>query len=242
MYRVVIADDERIIRSGLQVVVDWNGLGFEIVGCAGNGEEALQMLLEHDAHVLLTDIRMPGLSGLQLVQKVHELGLQIDIILLTSYLDLEYARQAVSLGVREYLLKPVDEVALAELLKKIRDERDRQDSSDGARREQQLVSQLRKMIEEEYMNNISLKSLAERLHYNPAYLGRLFRAETGNSFRDELNAYRVRQAAQLLRSSDISIYEVVERVGYHDINYFHRIFLKTYGMSPGKYKSGQRKG
>ena len=217
-------------------------MGFEIVGCAGNGEEALQMLLEHDAHVLLTDIRMPGLSGLQLVQKVHELGLQIDIILLTSYLDLEYARQAVSLGVREYLLKPVDEVALAELLKKIRDERDRQDSSDGARREQQLVSQLRKMIEEEYMNNISLKSLAERLHYNPAYLGRLFRAETGNSFRDELNAYRVRQAAQLLRSSDISIYEVVERVGYHDINYFHRIFLKTYGMSPGKYKSGQRKG
>ncbi len=241
MYRVVIADDERAIRTGLQIIVDWNKLGFEIAGCASDGEEALQMLLKQNIDVLVTDIRMPRLSGLQLVKKVQELGLSIHVILLTSYRDFEYARQAISLGVREYLLKPVDEVALQELLRKMYDELGKRDEEDSTHREQQLVSQLRRLIEEEYMQNISLKSLAERLHYNPAYLGRLFRAETGNSFRDELNLYRARQAAQLLRNSSISINDVAERVGYHDINYFHRIFLKIYGVSPGKYKSGQRK-
>lgn len=242
MYRVVIADDERAIRTGLQIIVDWNSLGFEIVGSASNGEEALQMLMKQSIDVLVTDIRMPRLSGLQLVEKIQELGLSVNVILLTSYRDFEYARQAVSLGVREYLLKPVDEAALQELLRKIYGELNQRDEEDSMHREQQLVSRLRSMIEEEYMENISLKSLAERLHYNPAYLGRLFRAETGNSFRDELNLYRVRQAAQLLRNSSVSINDAAGRVGYHDINYFHRIFLKIYGVSPGKYKSGQRKG
>ena len=122
MYRVVIADDERAIRTGLQIIVDWNKLGFEIAGCASDGEEALQMLLKQNIDVLVTDIRMPRLSGLQLVKKVQELGLSIHVILLTSYRDFEYARQAISLGVREYLLKPVDEVALQELLRKMYDE------------------------------------------------------------------------------------------------------------------------
>ena len=241
MYRVIIADDERVVRTGLQIVVDWNGLGFEIAGSAQNGEEALQMLLRHKADVLLADIRMPGLDGLQLAKKVKELEMPTEIVLVSGYRDFEYARQAVSLGVRDYLLKPVDEVALQDLLKRIRADLDERSQAEQEPQEQQLISQIRSMIAEQYMNEISLKGLAEQLNYNPAYLGRLFRSETGNSFRDELNRYRICQAAKLLKDSRVCAFEAAERVGYRDVNYFYRAFREVYGVSPGEYKNGHRK-
>ncbi|MDD6175672.1 MAG: response regulator [Firmicutes bacterium] len=240
MYRVVIADDERAIRTGLQIVVDWNRLGFEIAGCAQNGEEALQMMLRQKIDVLLADIRMPGLDGLQLAKKVQELELPAEIVLISGYRDFEYARQAVSLGVRDYLLKPVDEVALQELFRRICADLDERSQAETGQQERLLVSQVRSMIAEQYQQDISLKSVAERLNYNPAYLGRLFRNETGNSFRDELNVFRVRQAAKLLQESHIRAYEAAERVGYRDVNYFYRVFREIYGVSPGEYKTGQR--
>lgn len=240
MYRVVIADDERAIRTGLQIVMDWNKLGFEIAGCAQNGEEALQMMLRQKVDVLLADIRMPGLDGLQLAKKVQELEMPAEIVLISGYRDFEYARQAVSLGVRDYLLKPVDEVALQQLFERIRSDLDERNKTEEEPPEQLLVSQIRRIIAEEYMQDVSLKSLAERLNYNPAYLGRMFRSETGHSFRDELNLYRVKRAAKLLKESHICAYEAAERVGYRDVNYFYRIFRETYGVSPGEYKTGQR--
>lgn len=240
MYRVVIADDERAIRTGLQIVVDWNRLGFEIAGCAQNGEEALQMMLRQKIDVLLADIRMPGLDGLQLAKKVQELELPAEIVLISGYRDFEYARQAVSLGVRDYLLKPVDEVALQELFRRICADLDERSQAETGQQERLLVSQVRSMIAEQYQQDISLKSVAERLNYNPAYLGRLFRSETGNSFRDELNVFRVRQAAKLLKENHVCAYEAAERVGYRDVNYFYRVFREIYGVSPGEYKTGQR--
>ena len=239
MYQVIIADDERAIRTGLKIIVNWNQLGFEIAGCAQNGEQALEMMLRQRADVLLADIRMPGLDGIGLVQKIRELQLPTVAILMSGYRDFEYARQAVSLGVREYLLKPIDEQALQELLLHVH--RELEESAQAETHEEELlIARVQRIMAEDYAQNISLKSIAQQLNYNPAYLGRLFRSQTGSSFRDELNLYRVRRAAELLKTSSFCIYEIAERVGYQDTNYFYRVFHDIYGVSPGEYKAGRR--
>lgn len=239
MYQVIIADDERAIRTGLKIIVNWNQLGFEIAGCAQNGEQALEMMLRQRADVLLADIRMPGLDGIGLVQKIRELQLPTVAILMSGYRDFEYARQAVSLGVREYLLKPIDEQALQELLLHVH--RELEESAQAETHEEELlIARVQRIMAEDYAQNISLKSIAQQLNYNPAYLGRLFRSQTGSSFRDELNLYRVRRAAELLKTSSLCIYEIAERVGYQDTNYFYRVFHDIYGVSPGEYKAGRR--
>lgn len=239
MYQVIIADDERAIRTGLKIIVNWNQLGFEIAGYAQNGEQALEMVLRQRADVLLADIRMPGLDGIGLVQKIRELQLPTVAILMSGYCDFEYARQAVSLGVREYLLKPIDEQALQELLLHVH--RELVESAQAeTHKEELLIARVQRIMAEDYAQNISLKSIAQQLNYNPAYLGRLFRSQTGSSFRDELNLYRVRRAAELLKTSSFCIYEIAERVGYQDTNYFYRVFHDIYGVSPGEYKAGRR--
>lgn len=240
MYQVIIADDERAIRTGLKIIVDWNALGFEVAGCAANGDEALEMLRGKKIDVLLADIRMPGLDGIGLAQKVRGLQLPTVTILMSGYRDFEYARQAVSIGVREYLLKPIDEHALQELLRHVHDELDAESRKAEPNEEKVLIARIRNMIAENYAQNLSLKSIAQQLNYNPAYLGRLFRSQTGSIFRDELNLTRVRHAAELLKTSRLCIYEIAERVGYQDTNYFSRIFHEIYGVSPGEYKSGKR--
>ena len=239
MYQVIIADDERAIRTGLKIVVDWNQLGFEVAGCAQNGNQALEMILCQRVDVLLADIRMPGLDGIELVQKMRELQLPTVTILMSGYRDFEYARQAVSLGVREYLLKPVDEQALQELLMHVHRELE-ESAQTEAHEEELLIARIQRIMAENYAQNISLKSIAQQLNYNPAYLGRLFRCRTGSNFRDELNLYRVRRAAELLKTSPLCIYEIAERVGYQDTNYFYRVFHDIYGVSPGEYKAGRR--
>ena len=239
MYQVIIADDERAIRTGLKIVVDWNQFGFEIAGCAQNGSQALEMILHQKIDVLLADIRMPGLDGIELVQKIRELQLPIITILMSGYRDFEYARQAVSLGVREYLLKPIDEMALQDLLVHVYKELE-ENSRKEDHEEEILIARIRRVMAENYAENISLKSIAYQLNYNPAYLGRMFRSQTGSCFRDELNLYRVRRAADLLKTSQFCIYEIAERVGYQDANYFYRIFHEVYGVSPGEYRAGQR--
>lgn len=238
MYQVLIADDERAIRNGLQMILDWRGLGFEIAASAQDGEEALEIITRNKIDLLLADIRMPGLDGLSLAEKIQELKPSTHVILISGYRDFEYARRAVSLGVHDYLLKPVDDNALQELLVKIGAELD-QLAGSSADEERELVARLRQMIAQRYAENISLRTLALELNYNPAYLGRIFSRKNGASFRDELNLCRIRHAARLLDEGRLCAYEVAERVGYRDVNYFYRVFRENYGVTPGEYKSAR---
>lgn len=108
MYRVLIVDDEPIICKGLRETIEWDSLGLEISGEAHNGAEALELVRVNRPHILITDIRMPGMDGIQLVKAIRELGLNTRIIILSGFSDYAFLKEAIRLGVDSYLLKPID--------------------------------------------------------------------------------------------------------------------------------------
>ena len=119
MIRAVVADDEKIIREGIAEWVDWNKLGICLVGCAKHGEEALAAVREHQADLLVTDIRMPGISGLELAEQLEREEKPPLIILISGYSDFAYAQKAVKLKcVVDYVLKPLELEQLEAVLAK----------------------------------------------------------------------------------------------------------------------------
>lgn len=124
MYRILIADDEAIIREGIKCLLDWEGLGFTIAGEASNGEQAYQEILRLCPDVALLDIRMPGMSGLDAIREIRDAGYEGRIIILSGYSDFKYAQEAIHYGVHSYLTKPVDEEELEAALLSIKEQLD----------------------------------------------------------------------------------------------------------------------
>lgn len=120
MYRVLLVDDEEDVREGLVVEVDWEALDLRIVGLAENGREALEMAERVDPDIVVTDISMPFMDGLELAKRLRERNPLVKVVILTGYDEFDYARQAVSLSVDEYLLKPFSAGHLTELLTRLR--------------------------------------------------------------------------------------------------------------------------
>ncbi len=135
MYKVLIADDEKIIRMGLCSIIDWNAEGFEIIGLAANGSEALQVIEQSNPDVVMIDIRMPKLHGLDAIREARAAGFTGRVIVLSGYSDFEYAQTAINYGVLSYLTKPVDKEQLLSVIRKIRQELDEKARAEESRDE-----------------------------------------------------------------------------------------------------------
>lgn len=112
MYKVLLVDDERVILDGISKIVNWSGVGTELIGTARNGIEAYEFIMLHQPDIVITDILMPGMDGLQLIEKTREHNLPVQFIMLSGFSDFDYARQAIRYGVKEYLLKPCNEASI----------------------------------------------------------------------------------------------------------------------------------
>ncbi len=141
-YRVLLADDEEEIRSGISRKINWASLGFQLVGEAGNGEEALELAEQLRPDVVLTDIKMPFMDGLELCRRLRLSLPGAQMVVFSGFDDFEYARQAMSLGVSEYILKPINAPELIQVLEKLREQLDRQ------RLERRDMETLRRRYEE----------------------------------------------------------------------------------------------
>ncbi|MCR5148612.1 MAG: response regulator transcription factor [Eubacterium sp.] len=126
MYSVLIADDEKIIRMGLCSIIDWNSAGFNIIGEAANGSEALEFIKNNNPDVVMIDIRMPKLQGLDALKQAREEGFTGKVIVLSGYSDFEYARTAMRFNTVAYLTKPVDTDELLSVLSKIKTDLDQE--------------------------------------------------------------------------------------------------------------------
>jgi two-component system response regulator YesN len=151
MYKILIADDEDIVREGIRDCIDWNELGFELVGDFGNGREVIQNLEQLQPDVVLTDINMPLMDGLEVARYLFEHHPHIKIIILTGYDEFEYAQQAIKLKVHDYIVKPNTPDELRQILSKAKAD------LDDKKRKVQDLSKLKQQIRE------SLPLLRERL-------------------------------------------------------------------------------
>lgn len=124
--KALIIDDEAVVRAGLKNIIDWNTYGFDICGEADNGEEGLQKILSLDPDLVLLDIKMPGMYGVDIARHAREHGFGGKIIILSGYSDFEYAHDAIKSGVDAYLLKPIDEDELIEAVTQVKSKLDKE--------------------------------------------------------------------------------------------------------------------
>ncbi|WP_339323612.1 response regulator transcription factor [Paenibacillus sp. FSL W8-0194] len=158
MYKVLLVDDERIILDGISQMVDWSAFRTELIGTAQNGIQAYEKIVEAAPDIVVSDIRMPGLDGLELVAKTHGTHPAVKFVLLSGYGEFEYANRAMQYGVKHYLLKPTDEVKIAEALREVTEELDRQQSRetfirDMKRRFEKVIPHAKEQVLKEFVTN-----------------------------------------------------------------------------------------
>ena len=120
-YSIIVAEDEALLLENLVKKIETANVGFEVIGSAQTGIQAYELVEELNPDVLITDIRMPAMDGLELIQKISEMHPRMDCIITSGYSDFEYARTAIKYRVTDYLLKPVDIEELKTALRKLRD-------------------------------------------------------------------------------------------------------------------------
>lgn len=126
MYRIGVADDEAIIREGIKYLLDYESLGFTICAEASDGDQTLQMILKLQPDVVLMDIQMPGMTGLEVVKNARAQGYEGRVIIISSYSEFKYAQDAIRYGVQSYIIKPIDEDELANILSAFKEDFDRE--------------------------------------------------------------------------------------------------------------------
>lgn len=246
MLKVLLVEDEDLIRKGLRYLVDWQSVDCTVVGEGTNGREGLELMERLRPDVVLTDVKMPGMDGLEmLAQSIGQYGYHA--IILSGYDEFAYAQKAVSLGVTEYLLKPVDYDLLYAAIRKISRQGAPAQSEPAffhaATAENKYVKIMLDYIEKNYARRISLMDVSAEQNISCAYLNAKFKTETGYPFNDYLNRFRISQAIQLLHASpETKIYEVAESVGFQDYKYFIKVFKKYTGYPPGRFHGQEATG
>ena len=248
MYKVIIVEDEDIIRRGLKFHMDWAQVGCSVIAEASSGEEGLKLIEQLQPDIVITDIRMQGISGIEMLKQSMKL-VNHKAIILSGYADFEHAKEAISLGVVEYLLKPIDFDELTRVINKIiesdikKDDDHRRKLLDGVKElpviEPSSVKNeyARKMLDyimENYADKISITDLSEELYVSSTHLNVKFKAETGYTFHDFLNYYRIVKAVELQKEGKLKLYEIGEAVGIPDYKYFNKVYKKYVGHAPNK--------
>jgi two-component system response regulator YesN len=245
MLKLVIVEDEDIIRRGLIETIDWQEMGAEVRGSAADGEEALAVISKVSPDVVLTDVRMPVMDGLELARKLQEIDSSIQVIFLTSHADFEYAREAMRLHVDDYLLKPVDEDELSAVMKRLAEERGEtslpfaEELALAKRSQNPYVRVVMEVIEKNWQQRISLEPIADKQQVSVSYLSRKLKEETENTFSSLLAKYRLQQSIVMLKEGTWRIYEVAEECGFSDYKNFCQVFKKYLGMAPGEMLPGE---
>lgn len=247
MYTAIIVDDERICRTSLQSFMEKNTTGFTVCAAFPDGSHALDYLAENAVDLVITDIRMLQVSGLELSRQIHDRWPNTNIIIISGFSDFDYARRAIEYGVRRYILKPIDFAELAACLAEVASKLDaarRQDAplpaseapGDTAQAaDTTLIENIQRYVQQNYMHDISREDVAKAVYISPAYLSRLFKAHYSMGFVEYLAQVRIGHATQLL-GEHIKINEIAKRVGYRNRNTFLVNFRQCTGVTPSEYR------
>lgn len=260
MLGVVIVEDEPYIRKGMIMTTPWKEFGCEVIGEAKDGKEGYELICRLKPDIVITDVDMPVKDGIEMIRDVLKV-LESDFIIISGYSDFNYAQQAIKLGVKDYLLKPIDDDDFYQTLKRLVDEinHKRAELKSGKKQEAYLeaqdnlarennfeknndgrkfyVTKAKGWVKEHYKDNISISDAALEIGISESYLSRLFKSYMGYTFVEYLTDYRIKMAIELLKDHSVKVYEVAEKVGYHDPKYFSIIFKKRMGLTPMGFKS-----
>ncbi len=243
MWTAIVIDDEPLIRELLTSYIEWAELNIQVVESCEDGLTALSRIRTVRPDIVLTDISMPGMGGIELLERLSEERLGCEVIIVSASSEFAHAQRAVHLGAFDYLLKPIGaemlRACLVRCLRRLDAARQeaRQDALPVSERYSPYTQRALQLIHAHYREAIHLEEVAEEIGISKSHLSKVFKDDTGNAFNEYLIAYRMNAAHALLREGTYKIYEVAAMVGYSDVVHFSKMFKKTFGTSPKQSSS-----
>ncbi|WNS42463.1 response regulator [Paenibacillus sp. MMS20-IR301] len=254
---ILVVDDEPRTRQGIKQTLDIWAAGKYAVETCDNGVEARERLQQERVHLLITDVRMPEVSGLDLIRSLNEAAWKPVIIVISGYAEFDYVQQAMRLGAVNYLLKPLDK---SELLSVVEDALKREEERQRHVKLEKLVDhklleidpdqagigqpvrEAMAFVEQHLHEQLTMAEVAGRIHLNASYFSVLFKEQAGVSFSEYLSRLRIQRAKELLLQTPLSIGEIGERVGYRTDKYFIKVFKSLENISPSRYRHQMKGG
>lgn len=256
--KMLVVDDEPLMRQGFSMFFDWEKYLINDVIEAENGSEAIRISRKEKPDIVISDIRMSEIDGLKMIEALKEIIPDAVFIIISGYDNFDYAKQAISLGVLHYLVKPIHSIELHEVMlkciKKIEEQNRRKKAEKelydklresmpvlrnnfGLGKPRKIIEEITAYVKENINTEISLNKIAEKFYYNPNYLSRLFKEETNTNFLEYVNEIRMQMAMELFDTTDMAAYSICEKVGYRDYKYFTTIFKRIAKMTPHEYRN-----
>lgn len=247
---ILIIDDESITLQGLQKTLEAWSNGNEVILAAQNAQAAIELFKSQKINLLITDIDMPEMTGLEMLKEIERIGQLPVVIIISAHSDFNYAQEAIELGVVNYLLKPINKQKLINEVEKaleIQKKRIRvsmiekvvDDQLIDIKERNKLDGPIEKAIvyiDANISNQLSLKEVAGHVHLNPSYFSVLFKEQTNITFSEYVTRNRIQKAKKLLLTTNLTVNEIAEKVGYSTPKYFIKIFKEYEGITPSKYK------
>ena len=255
--KLLLLNDAIITVETMKTDIPWEQYGVDEVFTAYDAEEAKLRISENPIDLMLCDIEMPGENGIAVLRWVRENKKEIECIFLTCHASFEYAKEAISLGCQDYLLIPAmyEDIgaAVLKVVNRIKDKResvrlqeygrqvvkgkvDQATENFGQKKPEELVEAALGYIVENLSSEIlSLNEVAEKLFIHPVYLNRIFKKEKGVTVGQYIISERMKLAAELLKTKNLSANVVSELVGYKSYANFNSMFKKVFGCSPSQY-------
>ncbi len=256
MLKIVVVEDEEFVRKGIVLTIDWAALGCVIAGEAADGKAGLELIRLVKPDIIIIDIKMPYMTGIEMLTQLRQEGNQVKAVILTAYSDFLYAQQAVKLGAVDYLLKPFHDEELENVIKKItlnlKNPADGEEEGSPAEnelsagienvckagRQSKYVTATVEYIADHYSDsNTTILTIAEALKLSKGHLSHTFKNVTGCTIADYLTKYRMHKAIEMLKDCRNRVGEVAEAVGYRDFAYFSYTFKKIIGLSPSEFQA-----
>lgn len=249
--RILIVDDDATERDGIEFLLKRLDSDCEIVK-ACSGAEALERYDRERFDLVITDIKMPLMNGIELCRNIRQRSAETVLVVLSAYGDFEYTQKAIQLRVNDYLLKPIsveefDSVMTNALRLARRGARADVPSPEAGLSEyrqecmsteadSRIISEVMRCVEEHYMENIGLEWAAAQVELSPGYLSGFFKRSLGKSFTQYLIGVRMEKARELLAKTNMRVAEVGTAVGYANASYFCLQFRKFYGVTPNQIR------
>lgn len=241
--KLLIADDEDTIRNGIAKYIQLHTDRFDKIYLASNGQEAVDIIFRDKPDIMFLDVQMPLLDGIEVMQEAKRADILPYTMILSGYDEFKYCQQALRLGAKEYLLKPVRSSDILQMVNRAADElfgARENTQSEPQEEKNHLVELAREYMEEHYYQNLMLVDVAQKVGISAGYLSTLFQRELSKGFVDYLNEIRIEHACTYLQQNYLKTYEIAYKVGFKDEKYFSKVFKKIKGQSPSEYRKANQ--
>lgn len=266
MYNVLLVDDDKVVRYYLKKMNLWERYGFTISDEASDGYEALNKVCLSHFDLAFVDIKMPRMNGIEFLKELKKNKSDLCVVFISGYSDFAYTRQGIILGAFDYMLKPVEEEALIDVLSRVNTFLENKNCENEINKkllelvnvnlitsaftkeknsiikklhlnhENCVIRQLCKYVLLHSDEKISLEGASAALCFSCSYLSKLFKQKTGEGFNEYVTRVKMERAKTLLQTGKYKNYEVSSILSYGNADYFCSLFKKYTGVTPVKYR------